>query len=256
MYQIPELLKFPNLFHAFSTKDDGNMANAILGKVSDFGEVSENREKFLASLNISANETICMLVVHGDGVKVAEKFDAGKSISGCKFATKVDGLVTNEKGLYLFLLVADCLPIILYDPIKSALGLVHAGWKGADLEIVKKVIGRLRDLYNTKSKDLIVGIGPAARKDSFIKENPSQKDSPRWENFLEQIDDTHYKVDFVGLCKKQIIDSGVLERNIFDCGIDTVTDERFYSHVREGKLPLSKQGRFACVVGLRNNWRR
>jgi len=252
MYQIPELLKFPKLFHAFSTKADGNMANSILGKVQDFSVVVPNRKRFLTKLDVSVDETVCMWVVHKDEVVIADKKWSGRSILDSNYAIKVDAILTDKKNLYLFLLIADCLPVIFFDPVKEVVGLVHVGWKGVDLEIAAKATRRLENDYNTNPKDVIVGLGPAARKDSFIKENPSQVDDSEWQPFIDQLDANHYKVDFVGLCKKQIIDSGVLEKNIIDCYIDTVHDNRFFSHVRERELPLNHQGRFACVVGIRN----
>ena len=96
----------------------------------------------------------------------------------------------------------------------------------------------------------MVGIGPSAKAESFIKENPSQKEDPRWQAFLERLGKDKFKVDFVGFAKSQLIESGVPEKNIFDSEIDTVKDKRFFSHVREGNIELVKQGRFACVVGI------
>ena len=192
-----------------------------------------------------------MWVLGEDGVKVADPKSVGVSMKDYKKAVKIDALISNKTNLYLFLLTADCAPVILYDPLMKVLGLVHVGWKGSDLNIVGKAIKSLSNKFKSKPKDLIVGIGPAARKNSFIKDNPLQKNGPKWKGFLENVGEGKYKVDFIGLCKKQLKDSGVLERNIFDCYIDTVHDNRFFSHVREGKLPLRQQGRFACVVGIK-----
>lgn len=250
MYQIKGLQKYPGLYHAISTKDEGNMANAILGRTFDFEKILENRNRFLAKIQINPESVICMWVEGMDGVDLANPDMAGKSLKDYKKAVKKDALITKMKGLNLFLLTADCSPVILYDPIKACLGLVHVGWKGADLDIVGKSIYKLKDIYGLDPGGLVVGIGPAARKDSFIKDHPSQKDDPKWQPFLEKITNNRYKIDFVGLLKKQLLDSGVKIKNIFDCGIDTVKDERFFSHVREGKLSLEKQGRFATVVGL------
>ncbi len=250
MYQIPELKKYPKLFHAFSTKEDGNMANSILGNLSDFKKVMATRERFLSKIGVDINQCVCMWVTHGcEVIEVSEK-SVGLSMRNYEKALKVDGLLTNKRGIYLFLLIADCLPIILYDPLKEAIGLIHAGWKGTDLNVSKKAVERMINLYRTNPKDLVVGFGPAARKDSYKKEDPSQKSDPKWSGFIEPIGSNKYKVDFVGLCKKQLIDVGVLEKNIFDSKIDTVKDKCFFSHTRERNLPLRKQGRFACVIGL------
>ena len=252
MYRLPQLVKFRNLLHTFSTVEDGNMANSILGKVTNFNLVLQNRKKFLESIKIPLNSTICMWAEGKDSVLIADPKDAGVSISDYKFAVRTDSLITNQKGLYLFLLVADCAPIIIYDPINEAVGIVHAGWKGANMEIVKKAVESLGDKYKCNPKNLIVGIGPCARKDSYILENPSQVNDPKWKGFVtvQDGDRSMYEVDFVGLCKKQLKDVGVSEKNIYDCGVDTIKDKRFFSHYRDKVKPLNEQGRFACVVGL------
>ena len=80
MYQISGLLRFPKLFHAFSTKDDGNMANSILGKTYNFDQVVKNRRKFLEKIDTSVDASICMWVMHGDEVKVADREKAAESM--------------------------------------------------------------------------------------------------------------------------------------------------------------------------------
>src|SRR3990167_9644945 len=252
MYQIPELLRFPKLFHSFSTIDEGNMANSILYKVRNFDQVVKNREKFLSKPGLSIDSCICMWVQHRDRVTIADQKVAGVSMRDYDYAVKVDGLVTNEKGLYLFLLVADCLPLIIYDPKKEIVANVHAGWKGVDLEIAKKAVKKMKAEYECKPKNIVVGIGPCVYKESFVKENPSQKDDPRWSEFINKVG-PYYEVDLVGFTKKQLIDCGVAEENIFDSKIDTIRDKHFFSHFRDAKEGHKDKGRFASVVGLRSN---
>lgn len=296
MYQIPRLLKYKNLFHAFSEISDGNMANAIGGVVYRFSDVIINRKMFLNKAGIDINRSVCMKVIHGDKIVDADPKLAGVSMFDHKKAVKVDGLMTNNKGLYLFLLIADCLPIIIYDPVTEAVGLIHAGWRGVDLEIAKKGVEKFKSKYRSPAergpapqdklwsdpKNLIVAIGPCARKESFIKENPSQLNDPRWKEYITachpdpelaegegsqrilhgvyteckrsvQNDNVrdYYMVDLVGFTKKQLLDAGIKKENIIDCGIDTVKDKRFFSHVRDCNNHISRQGRFACVVGLK-----
>lgn len=251
MHQIPGLSKFPKLFHSFSTKTDGNMANSILGKVVNFNEVLKNREKFLSGIGADMNKSVCMWVTHGDEIIEAPSEKIGVSMKDYKKAVKVDGMLTNKKGIFLFLLIADCLPIILFDPLNEAIGLIHAGWKGVDLEIVKKAVKIMNKEYGSDSENIIVGIGPCAQKESYVKFDPDQKNDPKWKPFLELVGNDKYKIDLIGLTKKHLIEAGIEAGNIFVSKIDTVSDKRFFSHVREASLPIEKQGRFACVVGLR-----
>src|SRR3989344_2780088 len=102
MYQIPQLLKLSKLIHAFSEKEDGNMANSINGRIVNFSKVYENRKKFLSKANVDLQQCVCMWVVHDDEAKIAPSREAGKSMQDYMRAVKVDGLVTNQKDLYLF----------------------------------------------------------------------------------------------------------------------------------------------------------
>lgn len=250
MYRIPQLKKVKGIYHAFSTKDEGNMANSILGQVYDFDAVIGNRRRFFKKAGIPIEKTVAIWVLGGDGIETAKEKDMGVSMIDYKEAVKTDGLITNKSGVYLMLLTADCLPIIVFDTKQKVVGVVHAGWSGVHLNITKKAIEKLKKVYNSETKNLIVAFGPAAQKESFVKNNPSQKNNKKWKGYIKRVAHGKYSVNFVGLCKKQFIDGGVPEENILDCGLDTVKDDRFFSHYREKNEPLKNQGRFACVVGL------
>jgi YfiH family protein len=278
MYQIPQLLKFSNLVHGFSTINEGNMATSFGGQTADPNKIFIKRKGFLTKLGVDIAKCVGMWHQQSNKVCVVEKtkfqqFDFQR-------VAKLDGLITNKRDQFLFMVVADCLPIIIFDPKKEAVASVHAGWKGVNLEIPKVAVKSLQEEYGCDPKDLVVGFGPAARKDSFVKENPGQRNDPRWKGFVEKVTTSHsgvlqrrtiesctdarrsyrslhslqddlYKIDFVGLARKQLIDVGVRNTNIFDCGIDTIKDKRFFSHYRDKKLGKPDQGRFACVVGTR-----
>lgn len=254
MYKIPELSKYPNLFHAFSEKKDGNMANVILGEDRSPKIVLGNRKKFVNSLNLDIHKFICMWVGHTDKVVIADTKDMGRSMENKKYAVRSDGLITNKKGVYLFLLVADCLPLIFYDPEKSVVGVVHSGWRGVDLNITDKAVKKMIGKFGSNPEDIVVGIGPAARKDSYIKKGSEieMKEDMKWKDFLIKKNKDEYKIDFVSLCKKQLLDSGIKRENIFDCGVDTIIDRRFFSHFRDRKKSRRDEGRFACLVGLQS----
>lgn len=241
----------------FSDKSDGNMAGVINGEKYKFEDVIKKRRKFLEKVGVDINKTVCMWVTHKDEIVEANPILAGVSLLDYNKAVRVDGLITNKKNLYLFLLVADCLPIIIYDPDNKALALIHAGWTGVDLEIGGKAISLMTDKYGSNPDSLVIGIGPCVYKESYIKKNPEQKDDPRWKPFIDRVrpcqkqDKILYSVDLVGFAKKQLQDLGVKKNNIFESRINTAEDERFYSHVRDANENVFHQGRFACVIGMK-----
>ena len=61
----------------------------------------------------------------------------------------------------LLLRFADCQPILLYDPVRHALGLVHAGWRGVALGIARRAVEAMQEAFGTQPKDLVAGLGPA-----------------------------------------------------------------------------------------------
>lgn len=250
MYQIPELTKYKDLVHGFSTTDEGNMGNFFNGVKPKRAGVTSNRKNFLNKLHININSCICLWVVHSKKVVEITPGRVGKSMTDLRCLTKADAIITNKKNTFLFIVIADCMPVIFYDPVKKAIALMHAGWIGVDMNISREVIIKLKLKYGCNPKDIIAAIGPCARKESFIKKNPSQKNDPKWKGYIKPVAEDTYRVDFVGLCKKELLDAGVQPQNIIDSGIDTVKDSRFFSYYRDVKNGLPDQGRFAAVVGL------
>ena len=68
--------------------------------------------------------------------------------------------MTNEPGLCLVIYYADCIPVLLYDPKKRAVGAVHSGWRGTSMGIVPKAIEKMGRLYGTDPADVLAAIGP------------------------------------------------------------------------------------------------
>ena len=97
--------------------------------------------------------------VHGDSVlSIDEKVDIGwESISDAPVA---DALISNVPYLVLTVLSADCLPILLYEPVVGAIGAVHAGWRGSDMDIVGKSVEMMKREYGASPKDMMALIGP------------------------------------------------------------------------------------------------
>lgn len=246
MYQIKELNKIRGLFHVFSTIDDGNMSF----KFGNQDVVVQGRSRFLRANKIDINKTVCLKVFHSNKIVEAKELHLGSSVKDHTLAPKADVLVTNQKNVYLMLLVADCLPIILFDATTDALGLVHAGRKGTDLKISTKAVLKLTKLYNAEPKKMIAAIGPGIRKESYIKSNPSQKNDKEWKDFIEHTKGDDYRVDLVGYNKKQLKDAGLSESNLIDCRIDTGKDYSFYSHYYDKRAGDGDKGRFVCVAGM------
>ena len=74
-----------------------------------------------------------------------------------------DGLITDTPGLLLAIQTADCLPVIVADPQRCAIGVFHAGWRGTVKRIVEKGVGEMRKNFGSNPKHLIAAIGPGVQ---------------------------------------------------------------------------------------------
>jgi YfiH family protein len=74
---------------------------------------------------------------------------------------KADAIITDRVGVPLIMRFADCVPVVLYDPVRHALGLAHAGWRGTVTGIAPAAVEAMRDAFGCRPEDLIAGIGPA-----------------------------------------------------------------------------------------------
>lgn len=174
--------------------------------------------------------TITCEQTHSANVHIVTKGDADKVVPNC------DGLITNLKNIKLSIKTADCLPITLRDPVKNVVGVVHAGWRGIEGEIVINAINIMVSKFHSDPKDIRVKIGPAIDKDNFlIRADVQRKFERGYPEFLEKVSEDQWKFDLVGVNIKQILSVGVLEENIENTKISTFLNKNYASFRRDGK---------------------
>ncbi|MEE1163799.1 MAG: peptidoglycan editing factor PgeF, partial [Lachnospiraceae bacterium] len=78
-----------------------------------------------------------------------------------------DAMITNLRGLAIGVRTADCIPILLYDPVNKAAAVVHSGWRGTVAKILRNVIGKMSSTYGTQPAELLAVIGPGICADCF-----------------------------------------------------------------------------------------
>jgi len=94
-----------------------------------------------------------MNLSHGNKIVRVSGKDGGKLFEA------TDGLLTNSTNICLAVLVADCLPIALFDPVSNSYGLIHSGWRGLTAGIIEKAVVKMTHEFGTKSNNLTVYIG-------------------------------------------------------------------------------------------------
>ena len=100
--------------------------------------------------------------VHGDRVAVVTSADTTREeLEG------YDALVTDVPGVAIGARTADCIPVLMYDPVHRAVAAVHSGWKGTVLKIAAKALSVMASKYGTRAADILAVIGPGISPDSF-----------------------------------------------------------------------------------------
>jgi YfiH family protein len=160
-YQFARLRAEYGVRHACFTRLGGVSSGPyaslnVGGSVGDDPQsVAENRRRCLAALGLGETQAVSPYQVHSTAIARVGAGDAGRIIEA------TDGLLTDDRGLALLLRFADCVPIMLYDPGRPALGLVHAGWRGTLEGIAGQAVLAMQDHFGSDPRRLWVGIGPA-----------------------------------------------------------------------------------------------
>ena len=168
--------------------------------------------------------------------------------------TKIDGLITNMRGITLTTREADCTPILLYDPVKNVIGNIHSGWRGTIAKISKNAIKKMIEEYECNVKDIICCIGPCIRECHFVvRDDVKEQFEKAFYNRdiirSKKDESNQYYIDTVLAIKEMFINElGILQRNIEDCEICTVCNSSILHSYRVKK---EESGRNVAIIGLK-----
>ncbi len=146
--------------HGFLTRRGGVSAppfaslNLSHSVGDDPAAVAENLRRAFAAIGLQPEESVTAWLIHGNQVARVDARYGGRILEG------VDGLITAERGLALFMRFADCIPVLLANPALPAVGIVHVGWRGLAAGILEAALEAFeRDLGSPPSA-LHAALGP------------------------------------------------------------------------------------------------
>ena len=247
------------LVHGFSARQGGvspapfDALNMALHVGDDPACVWENRTRYFAAIGLDAERICTIRQVHGTEIVRALRRDAGRGARDYADAlADADALITNDSGVPLMLCFADCVPVLLYDPVHHAAGVVHAGWKGTVARIAAQTIVRMGEEFGTAASDMLAGIGPSISADCYtIGAEVAEQFRAAFPAHVEQIvqeRDGATHLDLWAANRVQMLEAGVLAQNIDQADICTSCDRNFfYSYRADG----GRTGRLAAVMELR-----
>lgn len=230
-----EFLQFRKLLelgvkHGYTLKP--HFFNTRPGVVSNetYDKAVENYIEFCNVIGIDCNGLVKCNQTHTNCVKVVDKLPRKISIEEDEFKN-VDGLVTNTDGVSLASCNADCILLLLYDPVKKVIGNVHSGWRGTFAKIAVNGVNAMVQNYGCNPEDIIVCICPSIRKCHFeVKEDVKNmcEEIFSYTNRLNEIIEYAGKdeegsekwfVDTVMITTILLKECGINESNIYDCKI-------------------------------------
>ncbi len=237
--------------HFFTTLLAGNMS-AKYGKPED---APGNQEKRMHERGFSAHKPVVMLPEHSDNIFFAPRYwrEAGE--------VKCDGIFTTSPEVAFILRPADCFPILMTTIDRYFVGLVHAGWKGTNLEIARQAVELAVKHYPIEPEDIFVGLGPGIHECCYNDEKTAQnllKDK-RWEPFIKENSFGTFgfgaHIDLLNFNVKQLLGAGIkpehikVAENCACCSRNEKGDHLFFSHHRAQRAG-EPEGRFAAVVSM------
>jgi len=233
------LATFSNRFGGVSKKpyDSLNIATHVGDEIKD---VIKNRNLLALNLNFSLKKLIYMEQIHSDRVVVVRDTLINK-IKNC------DAIITNIKNTPLMVMVADCLPILLFDRKNRVIGAVHAGRNSTFKEIVKKTIQKMQKEFDSKVKDILVSFGASIHSCCYEVDNSLANIASKnfGEKYIDNRDNKFY-LNLQLLNFDQLLEIGVKKGNIEISSECSCCDKSYFSYRRE-----KTTGRFAGIIMLR-----
>lgn len=207
----------------FSNRGDGSMNRHL--------EI-ERRRAYFNSLGIKRDSLVTADLINGGQVRLVTKKQGGEMI------VDTDALVTAEPGLFLSATAADCFLVYFFDPVSRAAGIAHAGWRGTLAGIVSRTVKLMADSCASSPERILALISPGIRACHFEVSSSDRDLYADYSEAIEKRSDEIY-VNLPLILKRQLLVSGLAEKNIFDSNECTYClADKYFSFRREKSEPL------------------
>lgn len=243
--QFKKLLEYKDRINHCITLRTGKLDFSSHGDFKNtVSTITDNYKRICDKLGTDYKRVVRSSQEHSDVVKrIYNKINPDKPDMDLEQLTPVDGLITDKKNIILATNAADCLILMMYDPVNNIIGNVHSGWKGTVSKIGQKAIIKMIGECGSNPKDLICCIGPHIGQCHFeVKTDVKDQIYEEFKN-MEQIDKIFEQKNGSWYISLSLINRlilrhmGVLDENIIDSGICTVCNkDKFYSYRGDGKI--------------------
>lgn len=235
----------PGLTHGWSTRHVGPLVSTPSARRRPFPDTREGL--FFARVGINPADVAYPRQVHSADFRVVDDPPGAMGPVG-----NGDILLTRRRGVGLGIFTADCLGMVLYDPVRGVVAVTHAGWRGTVLGVAAKSVQAMAKAFGTRPEEILVGIGPSIGPCCYEVDrpvvDPLSRAHPGWEAWVTSISDERWRLDLWRANEDQLQWAGVRPEWIANprlctsCRVDL-----FFSYRAERGLT----GRLLTVAQLR-----
>lgn len=222
--------------------------------------VDENFRRIAALLECDASDMVFSHQTHTTNIRRVTVTDRGKGITRDRDYNDVDGLITDEPGVVLATFYADCVPLLLVDPVRRCVGLSHSGWRGTAGAMGAVTVRAMQEAFGSRPEDLLAGIGPSICRDCYevsedvaeafreLFSRPEMRCQPIGTGqVLEDKGNGKYQLDLWKANEAVLLGAGLLPEHISVTDICTCCNSRYlFSHRATG----GKRGNLGMFVVL------
>ncbi len=226
---IPALDKLDSMRHAFTTRKGGQGARRVGAREpAEWSEVADSFGTFVSKI-ATVNQ------VHGENIVKVTELNIWDIRN-----VHADAMITDVPGIVVGVETADCVPVLLFDPVRPAVAAVHAGWRSTVKKIVQKAVHRMYEEFRSEPSRMIAAIGPAIGPECYevdeLVMEPVREAFAFWQDVSSPRENDHWSFDLVQANRLELLQIGLDAKNIHVQGMCTsCRKDLFYSYRGEGR---------------------
>lgn len=254
LFEFENLGRIPYLTHFVTSRSGGvslppyNSLNLGLHTADNPADVLANRALLAEATGIAKDKFLYASQVHSGDVKIIDKTAIERGVLSQN--PRTDATITALPGICLMVMVADCVPVLLFDPVKNVSAVIHAGWRGTVHQITSNTIRAMVEHFGCDPADILAGIGPSIGPCCYevgedVRAFVEQSFGTSEDYFVPHKHASKPHFDLWYANRKQLTESGVKPENIETSELCTkCNQEIFFSSRASGGIT----GRFAAGI--------
>jgi polyphenol oxidase len=225
----------------FTTRHEGvsrppyNSLNLGTNTLDSPHNVEGNRSLLARAFGTTLDHFLTVTQTHGTDLLV---IDSPNPEFSHFLKIECDGIITNQPGLMIAVCVADCVPLLLHDPVQNVVAALHAGWQGTVGNIAEKGVEAMVNMFGSSPKDILAAIGPSIAPCCYEVDAPIRdafkKAGAAWDLHAKESAAGKWQLDLAGANRRQLIDAGLGSDQIeVEPLCVSCTQELFFSYRRD-----------------------